>query len=355
MIDLTRSTAASTQVQTVATDPGVFWTKDTPVAIEAPPDQDTAPDPAATWSADAVRTGICGAVGPRVIALPTGGYRIYYSQMLPRPEFPAGANDYANCTTRILSAFSIDGDSWQPESGVRLSSHQGGAQDFRVVSSEVVPLRGGDGLRMYYECCIGGQAETNAIRSAVSTDGGLNWTVEPGACLSVPGHNYSSPRILFLSDGRWRLYCLERDHSGNGQGIISAISEDGGTTFQREPGVRISQDTAEDALVAFASEIVRLNDGHLIMYYAGYSNSKYASILRATSGDEGLTWTKHSHPVLAPDHHRWDHAKASEMCIYRLPSSVDAAPRYRMVYEACDGTAVNQRGVWRIASASTHG
>jgi hypothetical protein len=129
-----------------------------------------------------------------VIALPGGGYRIYYSQILPRPGFPAGANDYDNSTTRILSAFS--------------------------------------------------------------------------------------------------------------------------------------------------------------KYYAGYGQSNRAYILRAVS-DDGLTWHKDSEPVLSPGPGGWDGAKCSEMCVIRLPQREGTVPRYRMFYEACDGTANNERGVWRIASATS--
>src|SRR5439155_23952106 len=124
---------------------------------------------------------------------------------------------------------------------------------FRVVSSEVVPLAGGDGLRMYYECCPGTQSVTNSIRSALSSDGGLAWTPEPGVRLETAGCNYSAPRIVFLEDGRWRLYCWYR-----GRGITSALSDDGGFTFSPEPGLRIAQDGAYDTQAAFAPEIVRL-------------------------------------------------------------------------------------------------
>ena len=120
MIDLSKCSAASPLVQTVDEDPGVLWSKDAAVAIEAPPDSDAHPRPEAIWPRDALRTGVCGVVGPRVIALSGGGYRMYYSQMLPRPGYTAGANDYDNASTRILSACSQDGTVWVPEPGVRI-------------------------------------------------------------------------------------------------------------------------------------------------------------------------------------------------------------------------------------------
>jgi hypothetical protein len=344
MIDLSECSAASPLVHTVDVDPGVRWSKDPAVAIDAPPDSDTLPCPEAIWSQADRRSGLCGVVSPRVLALPSGGYRMYYSQMLPRPGFPAGANDYDNATTRILSAFSHDGQTWISEPGVRLSPQEGGAGDFRVVSSEVVPVSDGRLLRMYFECCAGSQAVTNSIRSATSADG-LKWTMDAGVRVESEGHNYASPRIVFLDKGCCRMYLFDR-----GQGIISLVSNDG-LKFHPEPGLRIAQDGTYDTLCAFASEIVRVVGAGYVMYYAGYSRPDRADILRAVSTD-GLNWTKDAEPVITPGPGGWDAAKSSEMCLIRLPGTANQPARYRMFYEACDGTAPNSRGVWRIAAAT---
>lgn len=345
MIDLSSRTAAFLLTQTAPTDPGTAWLKDHAIAIDAPPDEDTDPGPDARWPQQARRSGLCGAVSPRVVTS-GGGYRMYYTQILPRPGFPAGANDYENATTRILSATSPDGSEWTPEPGVRLPPQleQG---ELRVVSSEVVPVHGHpDRLRMYYESANGLQSEPSAIHSALSEDGGLTWNREAGARLASGICNYGAPRILFLTDGRIRLYCYER-----GLGIVSAVSNDG-LTFRQESGIRIEQGGVHDAITAFAPEIVRLDDGSLVLYYAGYSAPNRAYVLRATSADEGLTWQKDAHPILSPGG-VWDGAKCSEMCVFRLPDDGSGVPRYRMLYEACDGTAENERGVWRIASATS--
>ena len=316
MIDLNQSRSGRGElVHSVAADPGTVWTKDADVAIEAPPDADFDPQPAAQWPSRILRTGICGVVSPRMLALPGGGYRMYYSQILPRPGFPAGANDYDNSTTRILSAFSDDGDAWTPEPGVRLTPLAGGAGEFRVVSSEVVPVGDGSRLRMYYECCAGPQSVTNSIRSAISSDGGIEWTPEPGVRLEADGCNYSAPRIVFLRDGRCRLYCCER-----GRGITSAVSDDQGLVFRPEPGIRIAQDGAFDSYSAFAPEIMCVAGAGYMMYYAGYSQPNRAYILRAVS-DDGLMWRKDAQPVISPGPGGWDAAKCSEMCVIRLPLS----------------------------------
>jgi hypothetical protein len=346
MIDLSRSASASPLVHEVSTDPGMSWVKDAPVAVDVPPDGEVAPAPEATWPPEATRSGLYGAVGPRVIALPGGGYRLYYTQISPRPGFPAGANDYDNATARILSAISPDGSAWTPEPGVRLSPQDGGAGEFRVVSSEVVPLADRSGrMRMYYECSSGPQSKPSTVLSALSEDGGLVWTPEPGVRLGASGRSFTSPRIIFLEAQRWRLYCCER-----GRGIVSALSEDGGLTFLEEPGLRIAQDRAEDSFSAFASEVLRIEGAGYRMYYAGYSTLNRAVILSALS-DDGLKWRKEARPAIVPDLGVWDAAKCSEMCVLRLPSREGQGPRYRMVYEACDGRGKDKRGVWRIASA----
>ncbi|MDA1229410.1 MAG: hypothetical protein O2856_01425 [Planctomycetota bacterium] len=219
-----------------------------------------------------------------------------------------------------------------------------------MVSSEVVPVGDGRLLRMYFECCAGSQAVMNSIRSATSTDG-LKWIMDQGVRVKSADHNYASPRMVFLDDGRCRMYVFDR-----GQGIISLLSSDG-LVFHPEPGLRIAQGGPYDTLCAFASEIVRLVGAGYVMYYAGYSQvpesqSSRADILRAVSSD-GLNWTKDPEPVISPGPGGWDAAMASEMCLIRLPGTANQTARYRMFYEACDGTAPNSRGVWRIATATS--
>ena len=70
---------------TVAADPGLVWSKDPEPAVDAPPDEVVDPAPEARWPIGAVRTGVYGVVTPNVVALPDGTYRMYYTQILPRP------------------------------------------------------------------------------------------------------------------------------------------------------------------------------------------------------------------------------------------------------------------------------
>jgi len=352
VIDLAAPADALHLAHAVCVDPGMAWTKDPRPVVEPPPDGVADPAPGAVWPADAPRSGTCGVVSPRVVRFRDGRYRLFFTQLLPRPGFPAGAADYDNATSRILSASSRDGVTWTPDDGVRLTPRQGAAGEFRVVSSEVVPDRGDPArLRMYFESCPGTQAAPNAIRSAVSADAGMTWAVEPGSRLAAAGGNFMAPRLVFLEDGRCRLYCCERH-----VGIVSAVSSDG-ISFTREPGVRVAQEGPFDRVAAFACDVVRLPDGsatRYAMYYAGYGTPDRAHILRAES-DDGLEWRKVAEPVVAPGPPgACDAVKASEVSLFRLPPAAADAAVFRMVYEACDDTAPGERGVWRIASATSH-
>jgi len=346
MIDLTQSTVGSPSVHTVTRDPGTTWMRTSTAAIDAVPDAHASPPPApeSQWPREAARSGICGSVSPRVLRLPDGRYRMYYTQILPRMGYPAGGNDYDNATTRILSAVSTDGVSWTPEPGVRLTPEQGGAGAFRVVSSEVVPMPDGSGrLRMYFESCHGTQSTQNSIRSALSEDGGLTWSVEDGHRLLIEGGNVMAPRIIFTEDELVRLYVTQRT-----LGIISAISTDGGMDFAVE-GPRLPFDPS-----SFAPEIVRQPEGGYRMYYCSFVSDQHPTegggqqILSASSPD-GLDWRVDG-AAIVPDGNGPDAVKASEMCLFQLPAGA-AEGMYGMIYEGCDGTAPNARGVWRIARA----
>jgi len=347
MIDLTRPPARGPATQTVEDDPGLDWVTAPDCALDAPPDATSDPAPEATRSPAELRTGGGAVVAPRIMRLPGGSYRMYYTQVLARPGVPEGARDFASATARILSASSIDGETWTPEPGVRLSAADGGAGEFRVIVGDAFPLDAPGRLwRMYYECTDEPRMDATRILSARSDDGGLTWRREPGVRLGEPGRSFVTPRVLFLPDGGLRLLCAER-----GRGIISARSHDGGTTFAEEPGIRVAADGPYDAATAYAPEVVRVAGGGYVMYYAGYETPDRAHILRAESTD-GLTWRKVARPVISPGGSWLSAAKCSEMCLVTLPPGIGGRPRYRLLYEACDGTAARVRGVWRIASAS---
>ena len=198
-------------------------------------------------------------------------------------------------------------------------------------------------LRMYFESCPGTQSTQNSIRSALSEDGGLSWSVEDGHRLLLGGGNVMAPRIIFTDDGLVRLYVTQRT-----VGIISTISTDGGTNFSVE-GPRLPEDPS-----AFAPEIVRQPEGSYRMYYSSCVSDPLPTegggqqIVSASSLD-GLDWRVDGVAVV-PDGNGPDAVKASEMCLFQLPA-VAVEGTCGMVYEGCDGTAPNARGVWRIACA----
>lgn len=103
--------------------------------------------------------------------------------------------DLSQCVSaspRVQAVQTDPGRSWVKDAAVAVDAAPDG---------EVVPLASGENrMRMYYECCSGLQSGPSTIRSALSEDGGLVWTPEPGARLEADGRNFSSPRIVFLDD-----------------------------------------------------------------------------------------------------------------------------------------------------------
>ena len=57
--------------------------------------------------------GVWGTNTPNVLALPSGGFRMYYTLIGPTAENPDGANDYTSATSSICSAVSADGEAGQ--------------------------------------------------------------------------------------------------------------------------------------------------------------------------------------------------------------------------------------------------
>ena len=203
--------------------------------------------------------GVWGTNTPNVLALPSGGFRMYYTLIGPTAENPDGANDYTSATSSICSAVSADGEAWEEEEGVRLAPHSGGAE-LRVVSPEVLPLdEEGVRYRMYYEGTAGaGDAarDDSGIRSALSEDGGLSFTPEPGWRLTNPEGYVNSPRVLPLRDGTHRMFASYAGPAGSG--IVSALSTDGGLSFTLEEGVRIGKETQLETHSVFAPEVVAI-------------------------------------------------------------------------------------------------
>ena len=302
------------------TDPGTVWTKDEGVVI----DVDAGRDPHRVLT-------------PNVIDLPGGGYRMYYYSHEPERH----AEGVVGC---VVSASSPDGETWARDEGRRVDAHAPDAEN-RTLCPDVVALPEG-GYRMYYQAHSA--SDRGLVLSSVSQDG-LNWTREPGIRFGAPGAVYGSPRCVPLEDGRWRLYCHEYPEEPKSTGIntgnhvISAISGDG-LDFQREPGVRVPQESRLEDYAVYAVEVLRLGDGSYRMYYAGWSSNPVEGRIFSATSDDGLTWDK-DEGICLDNGGPFQSQKVSEPCVTRLPDG-----RFRMFYEANDGEQE-----WRILSATTPG
>lgn len=130
----------------------------------------------------------------------------------------------------------------------------------------------------------------DGIVSAVSSDQGRTWQLEPGR--RVDG---SHAAAIKLDDDRVRLYYVERPPPAP---VVSAISDDG-LTFTAEPGSRLAPGGPGDPDGGgFAHlNVVALPDGGFRLYYdatspsAGPNNPGWVGIMSATS-ENGLDWSR---------------------------------------------------------------
>jgi hypothetical protein len=226
-------------VHFASTDPGTSWSKDGWIAIDL-----DRQDPAAK------------VVTPNVVALPGGGYRMY---------FEAGSRDRP---TVVLSAHSDDGLTWQREDGIRV---------------------GQAGSSLGSPRCV--------------------YLAMPGPAADAPSRGC---RLYYH-----RRPFPERRGVDPGHGIRSATSDDG-VHFDAEPGMRIVPDSDLESFSLYAPEVLRLAGGDHRMYYAGWSQAPWhGRIFTAVSAD-GVSWRKDPTPCLefGGPH---DAVKVSEPCVIGLP------------------------------------
>ncbi len=175
---------------------------------------------------------------PYVISVGDTAFRLYY------------------CNQQgIVSAFSIDGLNFIPDSGVRIPP--GDSMERTVADPTLVKI--GNGYRMYYKGATGpggpGQAR-HRIFSAVSSDG-LNWIKEGLRYqnLGYPDYGWTSvPDAIKLPDGRIRIYYT----SATG-GIRSIISYNG-LDFIPEDGIRLAN--------CVDPNVLYLPDSSYLMFFA---------------------------------------------------------------------------------------
>ncbi len=313
---------------------------------------------------------------PGVAAIPSGGFRLFYTAVGPAKPFP-------ECQGYILSAVSADGLRFCPEPGIRVAprpdiSHM----SLRVLAPSVI--RCSDCWRMYFEA-RGPAHEPTVICSAVSRDL-LDWEYE-GVRLRSEG-GVGAPRYVPLPQGGARLYCCDSEYGPGGPGrserlahnVVSAVTSDG-LHFEWESGVRLRdlrgetdefgitaadvippERAGEDWLMVFSawqdlprgavapshpSENVDAVESGQSQDFAAASIAAdmagYRSRIYAATSRDGLLWERRTCIVEGAGYGGpgLDAVHAEDMSLIRIGEN-----RYRMYYAACD-----RNGVWRVASA----
>ena len=316
---------------------------------------------------------------PGVVAVPSGGFRLFYTAVGPAKPFLA-------CQGYILSAFSQDGLRFRAEPGIRVAPRPGiSHMSLRVLAPSVT--RCADGRwRMYYEA-RGPAHEPTVICSAVSRDL-LEWEYEGGRLRSAGG--VGAPRYVPLPRGGARLYCCASEYGPEGPGrservahhVVSAATSDG-LDFEWEPGVRLPDlrgETGETGITAADVIPPRRAGEDWVMVFSAWQDlppgavapphpseevdavasgrsqdfaaasiaadmAGYRSRIYTATSRDGLLWERRTCIVEGTGYGGpgLDAVHAEDMSVIRLGGN-----RYRMYYAACD-----RHGTWRVASAVT--
>ena len=308
---------------------------------------------------------------PGIVALPGGGYRLYYTAVGPGKPFPT-------CQGYILSAVSEDGVNFEVDPGIRLAPDPSIAHGSLLYLAPTVTQLSDGRWRMYFES-RGPVAVPTVIASAVSSDM-LDWELEDG--IRLQGfQGIGGPRYVPLPDGSsGRLYCFATEPTA--KGVISAITTDG-LHFEFEPGYRmgvgIATIEAKGITAADVQPPSAAGQPWLMLYSAwqdappgavipphpssdpeaeakGLSENfaaasiavdlaGYRSRIFAAHSSDGLEWERDGCVIegggLSTE--GIDAVHAEDMSFIRLDDG-----SYRVYYAACD-----KDGNWRIASAVT--
>ena len=231
-----------------------------------------------------------------VVRLSSGSYRLYGNS----------PDQVLYGTNAFESWISTNGTDFVHESGYRFS-------DPGCFMPCVIPLTNGD-YRCYYTDqsympnCDSGECGGRAIRSALSTNGGMDFAAEGDRLVCDTNLAYEfkgvrGARILPLTNGQYRMYYHAIDSNGYWR-VLSATSANG-LSWSRESGVRM--DPA--AFCPSASSIrnfapcIPFADGIVYMYVAmsvcgeDWDNTR-AGIFECVSGDGVLSFTPAGNPIL---------------------------------------------------------
>lgn len=203
--------------------------------------------------------------------------------------------------------------------------------DIRLHNMEAVQLADGRFRAYFHE----GPSD---VKSAISSDGGRTFQMEEGE--RVKG---SVPATVRLADGRYRMYYSDRGD------LVSAVSGDG-FNFVAEPGVRLKKGSPGelDAYGLTHPSVVALPDGSFRMYYDGQFKAEQGPhwrIMSAKSAD-GLTWTKDAGPRIPVDVRFGD---------FEVNLAFSCHVQYKdgkyIMYFSTEGNPISASGIWRAVSS----
>ncbi len=192
---------------------------------------------------------------PKFVLMPDGVTRRTYA--------PGG-----NMSPNVVSMSFTGNEQPTADAGVRYTA---GANDGGTIGIVEVFADDKGGYVMLY---IGDLQNRNDVRRAYSQpgDNGMNFTYTNDNVLGDAGLTKGSDKnvdqfSLLLPDGRRRLFTMAE----GGRRINSFITSDYGTTFTREPGVRLAAtDYVEFKVYSLHDpSVVRLPDGRYRMYVCG--------------------------------------------------------------------------------------
>ena len=231
------------------------WTKETGIRVDA-------------HAPDAENRTLC----PEVVALPQGGYRMYYQAH--------GTSDRG----LILSSFSADSLQWEREAGIRLA-----LEDAVCGSPRCLPLEDGR-WRLYCHSYPNqpqgeGIHSGNHIISAISADG-LFFEVEPGVRIkqqqALEDYAVYAAEGLRLGDGSYRMYYAGWCQDPLEGRIFSARSQNG-LDWIKDEGICLDIGGLHQGSKVSEPCIIRLPDGRFRMYYEANDGAQEWRILSATS------------------------------------------------------------------------
>src|SRR4029079_16645960 len=114
---------------------------------------------------------------PRALVLDGGRVRLYFHR------YPEPVEDGLDRGNHVLSAISTDGLVFEVEPGIRIPQTLDPYECSAVYCASMVTLGNGR-VRAYYGAWSGGPTACGAIMTALSDDGGLTFVKEPLPCIA---------------------------------------------------------------------------------------------------------------------------------------------------------------------------